>query len=89
MLNSLSEQIRVCHMHAEHCARQARVQTDPKLKDANLEMERRWLMLARSYEFAQRLTDFSNETKRKLPKNPEREQTPAAGRTVRYWRNRR
>ena len=73
MLNSLSEQIRVCHMHAEHCARQARVQTDPKLKDANLEMERRWLMLARSYEFAQQLTDFSNETKRqvdKLPKKP-------------------
>jgi hypothetical protein len=27
-----------------------------------LEMERRWLMLARSYEFAQQLTDFSNET---------------------------
>jgi hypothetical protein len=35
MLNSLSEQIRKCHMHAEHCVRLARVQIDLKLKDAN------------------------------------------------------
>jgi len=37
-----------------------------------LEMEQRWLMLARSYEFTERLEDLSNETKRqadKLPKN--------------------
>jgi hypothetical protein len=73
MLTNLSEQIRECHMHAEHCAQQARVQIDPKLKDAYLGMERRWLMLARSYEFTQRLTDFSDETKRQLdilPKKP-------------------
>jgi hypothetical protein len=73
MLHNLSEQIRECHMHAEHCARQARVQIDPELKDAYLEMEQRWLMLARSYEFTQRLADFSDETKRqvdKLPKKP-------------------
>jgi hypothetical protein len=72
MLGNLSEQIRECYLHAEHCARQASVQIDPKLKDEFLEMERRWLTLARSYEFTQRLTDFSHETKRqvdKLPKN--------------------
>jgi hypothetical protein len=72
MLNNLSEQVRECHRHAEHCARQAGVQIDPKLKDDFLEMERRWLMLARSCEFTQRLADFSDETKRlvdKLPKN--------------------
>jgi len=27
-------------------------------------MERRWLFLARSYEFTERLTDFAAETKR-------------------------
>jgi peptidoglycan/LPS O-acetylase OafA/YrhL len=37
---------------------------------AFLEMERRWLMLARSYEFTQRLADFSNETKRRLDELP-------------------
>ena len=38
-------------------------------------MERRWLFLARSYEFTERLGDFSNEAKRnteKLPKAFER-----------------
>jgi hypothetical protein len=53
-------------MHAEYCARQASVQTDPKLKDDFLAMERSWLALARSYEFTQRLEDFSNETKRRI-----------------------
>ena len=33
-------------------------------------MERRWLSLARSYEFTQRLSDFSNETKRQTDKLP-------------------
>jgi hypothetical protein len=31
MLNNLSEQVRQCHSHAEHCAQQAGVQTDQKL----------------------------------------------------------
>jgi hypothetical protein len=37
-----------------------------------LNLEQRWLFLARSYEFTERLTDFSDEAKRnadKLPKN--------------------
>jgi hypothetical protein len=73
MLNNLSEQVRQCHLHAEHCAHQASIQTDPKMKDDFLEMEQRWLTLARSYEFTERLADFSDETKRqidKLPKSP-------------------
>lgn len=70
MMNNLSEQVRRCHLHAEHCARQAGVQTDPKSKHDFLEMERRWLMLARSYEFARQLADFSDETKRGLDKLP-------------------
>jgi len=71
MLNNLSEQVRECHRHAEHCARQAGVETDPKLKDDFLEMEGRWLTLARTCEFTQRLTDFSNDEDRldNLPKN--------------------
>jgi hypothetical protein len=31
-------------------------------------MERRWLLLARSHEFTQRLADFSDETKRQVDK---------------------
>jgi hypothetical protein len=72
MLKNLSEEIRECHRHAEDCARQAAGQSCPKLKQDFLDMERRWLSLARSYEFSERLIDFSNETKRnagKLPKS--------------------
>jgi hypothetical protein len=58
VLNNLSEQIRECLQHAENCARKAAAQTDPKLKQDFFELEQRWLFLARSYEFTERLTDL-------------------------------
>jgi len=71
VLNNLSVQVRECLQHAEHCARQAAAQTNCKLKEDFLEMERRWLFLARSYEFTERLGDFSDEAKRNTDKLPE------------------
>jgi hypothetical protein len=71
VLNNLSGDIRECLRHAEDCARKAATQTDPKVKQDFLDMEQRWLSLARSYEFTERISDFSDETKRnwgKLPK---------------------
>ena len=65
MLNNLSEQIRDCLQHAEDCAQKAAAQTDQKLKQDFLDNERRWLMLAQSYDFTQRLVDFSDRAKRK------------------------
>ena len=70
MPNNLSEQIRECLEHAEECARKAAAQTDPKIKADFLDLERRWLLLARSYEFTERLTDFSDETRRNADKLP-------------------
>jgi hypothetical protein len=70
MLNNLSEEVRRCHLHAEHCARQAAVETDQKLKNNFLEMEQHWLKLARSYAFTERLADYSDETKRQVDKLP-------------------
>jgi hypothetical protein len=70
VLNNLSEQIRECHLHAELCALRASVQTDSQLKGIYLEMEQRWLMLARSHEFSQRPDDFSNETKQRVDNLP-------------------
>jgi hypothetical protein len=66
--NNLSEQIRDCHRHAEDCARRAAAQSCPKLKQDFLDLERRWLVLARSYQFTERLTDFSVETKHNVDK---------------------
>jgi hypothetical protein len=71
VLNNLSGDIRECLQHAEDCARKAAALTDPKVKQDYLDMEQRWLSLARSYEFTERISDFSDETKRnwgKLPK---------------------
>ena len=65
MPKNVSEEIRECYRHAEDCARKAATQTDPKRKENFFELEQRWLFLARSWEFAERLTDFSDEAKRK------------------------
>ena len=70
MLNNLSEEICECYRHAENCARNAVDRTDPKIKVDFLDLERRWLVLARSYEFTERLGDFSNEAKRNTEKLP-------------------
>ena len=69
-MNNLSEEIRECLQHAENCARKADAQSCPKLKQDFLELEQRRLFLARSYEFTERLTDFSDETKRNADKLP-------------------
>jgi hypothetical protein len=74
MLESLSEQIRECYEHAEECARKAAAQSDPGLKQDFLDMEQRWLSLARSFEFSRRLGDFSAERRvTKAEKPPEAE----------------
>jgi hypothetical protein len=60
MLESVSEQIRECYEHAEDCARKAAAQTDQGLRQDFLDMERRWLALAKSYELSDRLGDFKD-----------------------------
>jgi hypothetical protein len=60
MLQNLSQQIRDCYQHAEECRRRAIAQADPELRKDFLELERRWLKLARSYELAERLAKFPN-----------------------------
>jgi hypothetical protein len=72
MLNNLNDAIPECYQQAEHCALQADNLTDPKVKQQFLELKRRWLILAHSYELTESQTDFSNETKQRadnLPRN--------------------
>ncbi len=62
--NSLSDNIRDCYGHAEHCRRR---QSDPLLRQDFLDCERRWLLLARGYELAERMEALSKglpQTKR-------------------------
>jgi hypothetical protein len=55
MFPTVNKNARECRFHAEHCADQARLQSDPQLRRDFLEMHQRWLSLARSYEFLERL----------------------------------
>jgi len=59
MLQALSEQIRACHERAVEARRKAETALDPERRAEFLEMEKRWLALARSYAFAERVEDFT------------------------------
>ena len=58
MLNNLSEEARAWYGQAAHCAQQADAQTDPKIRQQFLELERLWLTLALSFEFTESQTDL-------------------------------
>ena len=59
MFVKLGEQVRECRLYADHCAAKGGLQTDPKLRQVYLHMQQRWLSLARSYEFSERLEFLS------------------------------
>ena len=62
MLNTWSKQINECYRNALDCAREAADEIDPKVKQGFLDLERGWLLLARSYKSDRRLTDFFDDT---------------------------
>lgn len=59
MRKALSENIRNCYGHAEHCRRRAKEQCDPLSRQDFIDCERRWLLLARGYELAERMEALS------------------------------
>jgi hypothetical protein len=64
MLHNLSEQVRLCYERAAEAKERADEMHDEAKADF-LNMERRWLLLARSYEFGERLDDFTRENSRR------------------------
>jgi two-component sensor histidine kinase len=65
MLVNLSEQVRDCLRRAEECGQCAKIEADPALARNFLEMEGRWLSLARSYQFVEQLEDFTSYNKKR------------------------
>jgi hypothetical protein len=65
MLQNLSEEIRECYLRAEQCKRLAEAASTPNEKADYLAMERRWLSMAQSYEFVERLSDFTEPFRRR------------------------
>ncbi len=58
MLQHLSKEIRECYLRAEQSKRLAETAPTPAARKDYLDMEQRWLSFARSYEFAERLSNF-------------------------------
>jgi hypothetical protein len=57
--DGLSEKIRDCHRHAEFCRGRAKEHSNSILRQDFLDCERRWLLLARGYELAERMEALS------------------------------
>jgi hypothetical protein len=66
MLQKLDSEIRECYQHALDCRRSADESRDSRTKQEFLEMAKRWLSLAHSYELAEQLSMSSPENN----KNP-------------------
>jgi hypothetical protein len=63
MLQNLSEEIRECLRRAEECRLLSKTAPSPAAIKGYLDMEERWLTLARSYEFSERLSRFTEQPK--------------------------
>jgi hypothetical protein len=59
MLFKLSDEIRECQQNAAEARERADATNDPFTKADFLDMERRWLFLARSYEFTEQISAFT------------------------------
>jgi hypothetical protein len=57
MLPKLTEDIAECYRRAHESREQAERTPNPRLKQDFLDLERRWLSLARSYELSERLSN--------------------------------
>jgi hypothetical protein len=64
VLQNLSDQARLCYERAAEAKERAERMRDPRAKADFLNIERRWLLLARIYEFGERLDDFTHENMR-------------------------
>jgi DNA-directed RNA polymerase subunit RPC12/RpoP len=66
--NNPSKQVRECLQHAEECAREAAELPNgsPSRRDF-LQLEKRWLGLARSIEFGEQLDSFTKNSARPNP----------------------
>jgi hypothetical protein len=62
MLRQLSEEIAECYVCGEQARLQAKQSHEAALKQESLDMERRWIGLARSYELTERLFDLELKT---------------------------
>ena len=59
MWENVAEEVHECLRHAEECATRAKNEPHPAIQRDFIDMELRWLQLARSYQFLDQLRTFS------------------------------
>jgi hypothetical protein len=55
-----AKQVHECLRYANECAQQASLLSDPQRRQEFLDMQLRWLSIARTYEFSERLEFLSD-----------------------------
>ena len=73
MLHNVSDQIALCYQRASECRAKAE-NAFSETAGQYFDLERRWLMLARSYELSERLTSFPDKVGSRLRGSPTPEQ---------------
>jgi hypothetical protein len=66
VIQAAHHQVARCYQRASECRAKAADAFNEAAKQEYLDMEHRWLMLARSYELSERITDCSNEVVHRL-----------------------
>jgi hypothetical protein len=79
MFVSVSREASECRLYAEQCADKARFASGPKLRQDFLDMEQRWLGLARCYDFQSDWSFFRRSKPRPLPLGRQGEFAPSMG----------
>jgi hypothetical protein len=78
----LVREIEECRRHAAHCANKAKLAQQAEAREDFLRLEKSWLQLARSYEFAQGLLAGAPEGSpqdNKPDDKPDNQKTPLSG----------
>jgi DNA-binding NarL/FixJ family response regulator len=65
LLQNLSDKVKLCYERAAEARERADETLDPEAKTDFLNVESRWLLLARSYELGERLDDITRENSRR------------------------
>jgi len=82
MLQKLSEKAAECYRLARNARQKAERASDEAIRRDYLALERRWVKLAQSYEFLQRVSTFNGEVKRRIrvfqPPTPPHPALPSA-----------
>src|SRR5215475_4572978 len=84
MLQRLSEQIQACHKSAAEARLRADAAADPVLRTTFLDMEKRWLTLAKSYAFTESLGHFTAVLSDRRRNHAANERLPLTDRL--FWR---